>query len=73
MNITMLTIDEFSFKDAIKNNPKLPNINPINVKTSDPIWSDKLPLIGATTINTKGYIMRIIPAFCGEYDITSWR
>ena len=55
----------------IKNNPKLVANNPIKVSISEPILSDKCPLIGAITDSTRGYIIRIIPACAGENPFTS--
>lgn len=67
----MLIIDEFSFKIDINNKPTLVITNPIKVKISEPILSDKCPLNGATTAKINGYIISTNPVVDGESFITS--
>ncbi|OOM35504.1 hypothetical protein CBEIJ_52760 [Clostridium beijerinckii] len=65
--INTIVINKFEsiFNVAINTNPKLMRIKPMNVKISEPILSDKLPLKGATTVKSKGSTIIINPVCSG--------
>jgi hypothetical protein len=65
MKMAIVPIDVNSFIVAIKNNPVMVNNNPRKVKNSEPILSDRCPLIGATMDSTIGYIIITNPVVDG--------